>query len=184
MWHIWTSHATHTCKWATSHIPRSRVADAPNCQERQQHNLFIYVTWLVHMCDVTHSYVWHDSCICVTRLIHMCDVTHSYVWRDSRDSIICFRRLVYMCGTHFTLGGSYMCDVTHAYVWGDSYVVSQTHNIAKSSMNESCRTYEWVTSHIGMSHVTHMKESCRRRTKLPRALWMSHVTHMNESRHT
>jgi len=27
-------------------------------------------------------------------------------------------------------------------------------------MNESCHTYEWVTSHIWMSHVTHMNESC------------------------
>jgi len=21
------------------------------------------VTWLIHMCDMTHSYVWHDSCV-------------------------------------------------------------------------------------------------------------------------
>jgi len=27
-------------------------------------------------------------------------------------------------------------------------------------MNESCHTYEWVMSHIWMSHVTHMNESC------------------------
>ena len=28
------------------------------------------------------SYVWHDSFICVTWLVHMCDMTHSYVtWR-------------------------------------------------------------------------------------------------------
>jgi len=36
-----------------------------------------------NMCDMTHSYVWHDSFICVTWLIHMCDMTHSYVWHDS-----------------------------------------------------------------------------------------------------
>jgi len=35
------------------------------------------------MCDMTHSYVWHDSFIRVTWLIHMCDMTHSYVWHDS-----------------------------------------------------------------------------------------------------
>ena len=27
------------------------------------------VTWLIHMCDMTHSYVWHDSFICETWLI-------------------------------------------------------------------------------------------------------------------
>jgi len=26
---------------------------------------------------MTHSYMWHDSFICVTWLIHMCDITHS-----------------------------------------------------------------------------------------------------------
>jgi len=37
-------------------------------------------------------------------------------------------------------------------------------------MKESCHTYEWVMSHIWMSHVSH--------------IWMSHVTHMSESRDT
>jgi len=40
----------------------------------------IRVPWRIHMCDMTHSYVWHDAFICVTWLIHMCDMTHSYVW--------------------------------------------------------------------------------------------------------
>jgi len=43
----------------------------------------LYVSWLDHLCGMTHSYVWHDSFICVTWLIHMCDMTHSYVWHDS-----------------------------------------------------------------------------------------------------
>jgi len=30
---------------------------------------FINVTWLIHQCDMTHSYVWHDSFICETRLL-------------------------------------------------------------------------------------------------------------------
>jgi len=41
------------------------------------HVSFICVTWLLYVCGMTHSYVWHDSC--------MCDMTHSYtythVWR-------------------------------------------------------------------------------------------------------
>jgi len=31
----------------------------------------------IHMCDMTHSSVWHDSFICVTWLIYMGDMTHS-----------------------------------------------------------------------------------------------------------
>ena len=32
---------------------------------------FICVTWLTRMCDLTHSYVWHDSCIYVTWFIYL-----------------------------------------------------------------------------------------------------------------
>jgi len=44
---------------------------------------FIHVTWLIHTCDLTHSYMWLDSFIHVTWLIHTCDFTHSYMWLDS-----------------------------------------------------------------------------------------------------
>jgi len=61
---------------------------------------FIYVTLLLHICDMTHSYVWHDSFIwrrrrvpwlvlepsigavglsTLRRLIHICDMSHSRV---------------------------------------------------------------------------------------------------------
>ena len=73
---------------------------------------FICVTWLIHMCDTTHSYVWHDSFIhvtwpfiYVTWLIHICDMTHSYMWHDS---FICVTWLIHMCG------------VSHSYMWRDS----------------------------------------------------------------
>ena len=53
------------------------------------HDSFIRVTWLIHVCYMTHSYVWHDSFIwhasfiCVTWLIHKCDKPHSYLWHES-----------------------------------------------------------------------------------------------------
>jgi len=60
------------------------------------------MTWLFHMCGVTHLHVWRDSFACVTWLILMCGVTHSHVWRDS---FACVAWLIRMCG------------VTHSYVW-------------------------------------------------------------------
>jgi len=79
------------------------------------HDSFIVVIWLIHMrgmayvcmCDTTHSYVWHDSFICVTWLIHMCDMTHSYV---SHDACMCVTRLIHMR------------DITHSYVRHDSFI--------------------------------------------------------------
>ena len=84
------------------------------------------MTWLIHMCDMAHSYVYHDSFMCVTRLIHMCDMTHSYVWHDS---FICVTWLIHVCGMtpvmtrwcvwhdSFMWHGSFVCEnMTHLYV--------------------------------------------------------------------
>jgi len=59
-----------------------------------RHDSFISVTELIHMCDMTHSYVWHNSFMCVTWLIHMRDMTHLYVWQDS---FICVTWVIHMC---------------------------------------------------------------------------------------
>jgi len=83
------------------------------------------------MCDMTHSCVWHGSFLCVTWLIHICDVTLSYVWRVSWPSRveafacvtqrICATWLILMwhdsfeCVTWLIL----MCDMTHSHVWHD-----------------------------------------------------------------
>jgi len=65
-----------------------------------------------------------------------------------------------------------------------------------ATSDELCHTYESVTSHVRMSHVTNMNESCHtyewvmsrmRSAGLQRVMShirMSHVSHMNESCHT
>jgi len=47
------------------------------------HDSFIQVTWLVHVCDATHSYVWNHSIIWMKWLCHICDIFPSYVWHYS-----------------------------------------------------------------------------------------------------
>ena len=94
------------------------------------------------MCDMTHSYAWHDSFICVTWLIHMCDMTHSYVWHDSfimwhithshvsHDSFICCIRLMDNSSSTWHMTRSYvrhdspaiMWHTTHSYVSHDSFI--------------------------------------------------------------
>jgi len=92
------------------------------------------VTWPTRMCDMTHSYVWHDPLICVTRPTHMCDMTHSYVWHDP---FICVTRPVHMCDTthsyvwHDPLicvtWPTHMCDMTHSHVWHDTLICVTWH---------------------------------------------------------
>jgi len=83
------------------------------------------VTWLMHMCDMTHSYVWHDSCICVTWLIHMYDMTHAYVF-------MCETRLVHTC------------DMTRSHVWHDS-LECVTRIIGVCDVAPSWEWCDWIT---------------------------------------
>jgi len=70
-----------------------------------RHESFVCATWLMYMCDMTHSHVWHDSFTCVTWLIHTCGMNHSHVRHDSH---ICAARLIHTC------------DITRWYVWHGS----------------------------------------------------------------
>jgi len=119
------------------------------------------VTWLIYVCDMTHSCVWHDSFMCVTWLIHVCYMTHLCVWHDS---LMCVTWLINVCDR---TRGTHMNESCHTHEW----VMSHTWMSHVTHMNEA---HTWM-SHTWMSHVTHMKES---------HTWMSHVTHMNESCHT
>jgi len=83
------------------------------------------VTWLIHVCDVTHSHmsnltsedettwkmVWH---ICL-----QCDMTHSCVWYDS---FLCVTWLIHVWYDSFICVSwlIHMCDMTHSHVWCES----------------------------------------------------------------
>ena len=73
-----------------------------------------------------------------------------------------------------------MNEACHTYEW----VMSHIWMSHVKHMNGSCHTHEWVTSHIWMSHVKHMNESCHTHEWVMLHVWMSHVTHMNGSCHT
>jgi len=77
----------------------------------------------------------------------------------------------------------------HELITHESRYMSRTHHTWVAYVtfdviqNESCHTYEWVMSHIWMSHVTQVNESCHTCEWVMSHIWMSHVTHMNESCH-
>jgi len=48
------------------------------------HGLKIFVTWLIHVCDMTRSSVWYDSFIHVIWLIHMYDM-----YSCTREPYVC-----------------------------------------------------------------------------------------------
>ena len=107
--------------------------------------MFIRVTWLIYMCDITDSYVWRDSFARAKWLIGTCDMTNSYVWHISftgsaRISIIPMTWLI--C----------MCDMTHSYKWHDS-VLRVTWLIHRIGEYKD-RTFYFYRARL-MSDITH-----------------------------
>jgi len=102
---IWMSHVAY--EWCLmSHPPRHTFLCIKittytylflciNMNQNSDSLIFICVPWLIHVCDMTHSCVRHDSFMCATWLIHVCDMPHSCV----SDSFIflCVTWLIHVC---------------------------------------------------------------------------------------
>jgi len=119
-WLVYMCDMIHATKW--------QLCCSLRVRDSVWHDWFICVTWiihmldmterchtLVHMCNMTLSYVGHDSChtyepVCVTWIIHMLDMTDRYV---QHDSFICWTWLI--------------CNMTHSCVWHDLYATWLIH---------------------------------------------------------
>jgi len=66
-------------------------------------------------------------------------------------------------------------ESNHKYEW----VMSHIRMSHYTRINASCHTYEWAMSHTRIGHVTHMQEALDQCDTSH--IWISHVTHMNES---
>ena len=67
-----------------------------------------------------------------------------------------------------------------SHIWR-SHVTHMKRMNYVACMNQSCRTYEGVMSHIWMSHVAHICESCHTYKWVMSHTWISHVAHTNTS---
>ena len=155
-----------------------------------------------HNCDITVTSQW-----LATRLIHVTIMTSlwshnnsrqdsftSQLWRhydvtiESRD----VNRDVTIMTSPLRRNDSWQDSFTSqlsAWLlarcdWQQNSFTSQllrvmSHMSHVTHMNESCHTYEWVTSRIWMGHVTSMSGSCHTYEWVMSHIWMGHVTHMN-----
>jgi len=82
--HIWMSQETHMNE-SHCNILQYQNESCDMSRDIPPAIILYYICNLVlhclilHMCDMTHSHVCHDSFICVTWLIHMCAMTHYFV---------------------------------------------------------------------------------------------------------
>jgi len=85
--HIWMCHVTHMNETCHTDGPGNTTL----CDSHHMSHVWVMshvIVWyyLVHLCDVSHSYVWHDSYICAPWLIHICDRTLWLAQCDSHDT--------------------------------------------------------------------------------------------------
>jgi len=112
--------------------------------------------WLISMCNMTHSHVWHDSFTCVAWRTRMC------AWSMSHMRIRHATRVNETCHTceWVTLRIEISHSDTSANVHAHMRIRHATH------VNETCHTCEWVTLHMEIvrtrhaTHVTHAHTSC------------------------
>jgi len=133
--HIYTSqfkHVNASCRTYKSVI----VTNMNMCDMTHSyvwHDSSIRVTWCIHVCKLNHVYVWYDSFICVTWLIYMCDMTHLYVWLDSCISSALVNKLCTCKAgvdryTHTGMITNIICDMTHPHGDMTHHVCDMTHS--------------------------------------------------------
>ena len=129
----------------------------------------MYVTWLIHTCDMTHSYVWHDSIvyvtwliqrtadegvrslICVTWLVHTCEMSNPYGCHDSSTCMMWpYERVM----SHVWMSHGTLMDVTWLlYKLYDSYAWHASCIRVKCQIHMVAMTYPYLWRE-------YMTESC------------------------
>jgi len=132
-WHTYESHrAQHTCALVVRGAYAVRDVISLGCSCEASYHSFECThlkreTWLIHTCDMTHSYMWHDSFVHVTWLIPTCDVI----------SLVCSCEASYhsfKCTRLHDSSRLMTCDMTHSYMWHDSFTWYMHHDSLTSCM--------------------------------------------------
>jgi len=155
--------------------------------------LLMRVTWLVHvkllfhgrrrlLCDMTHSYVWHDSAseIYWTWLIDVCDIdvcdieplrdmTHPCVWHDSSIWHDPFMRVTSLIYATWLI---HACEMTHSCVWHDSTIVRDP-----CDMTPSCVQHDSFMRVTWLNVVTWLLHACDKTQRRD----MTHLCVWNDS---
>jgi len=127
-----------------------------------------FVTWLIHMCDMTHlsmwlDYVWYDTCLYETWLIYFFSKKECPdLSRMCHDSFLSVIWLIHMLWHDSFIRETWLihiCEVTYSYVWHDSFTYEKwfihifdvTHSYV---WHDSLTRVTWLAP---MGHVRHIR---------------------------
>ena len=164
---IWMSNVTrmnescHACEWVMSRIWMSHVTHMnESCHTYEgvisgaRYDSWPQI-WLMHMRDMTHWYMWHDSFVRVTCLIREQRFYKLFALELGTSRI----RMNHVARTN---------ESCRTYEWIMSHV--RMNHVARTN---ECHAYEWVVCHTYEWVMPHTHERVMSHT------WMSHVTRMN-----
>jgi len=161
--HLWMRHATRMHEWVTppflclfTRVTRLSPHDSQMRHATRMNGWVIHkwvtspflcsltcTTWLSPMCDMTQSYVWHDSFICEPRhtwvsrhVTRMNETCHTYEWVSHLTLLVLI----------------YTWDKTQTNVWHDSIICEPRHTWVCVT---SRHTYAWDLPHVWMSEAPH-----------------------------
>jgi len=119
------------------------------------------VTWPIHVCDMTHSCVWHDVRERLGDIPHsqsawVSDMTHSYVWHNPCICVTCLRRTpLWRTTTRATTWAtcrvySNICAMTNSDVWHDWFArVTWRIHVRDLSQENAVVTYHNPLDNVG-----------------------------------
>jgi len=179
------------CVWETSHMLDS------------WYDSFMCAVWLIHMCDMTHSYVWHDSFIWDTTHVghdsSVRDLTYSYVSHyllqmtvEALERVMSSARSATQLQHHCNSGRRHarlqsavaagaaegrLCGMTRSCVWRDSFM-------CVAWLIHSCRTrlvHMWPGAFVYVAwriHVCDMAYSYIWHGSFMYVTWLIHICDM------
>ena len=171
-----------TYEWGMSHIWRNHVLHAiescPTCEcevggrtPRMCTLRMSHVPRVNDSCPIYElimSYIWMS---CISHAIESYESCPTYEWFMShiwRNHVVHMNESCPTCECEVGGRTPRMCTLRMSHV---------------PHMNESCLTYEWVVSHMRlshMSHVPHLYDSCPTYQGIMSYIRMSHVPHIND----
>jgi len=163
IWPIDICEILHVCM---SHVSVTRHLDTRDMTHcNMLHDPLIYVTRLIHMCEMLHLYdKYHWSCSFTWRM-DICDMTH---WHDP---------LIY---AHLYV--TWLINTTHWYVWNTScvYVTCLSDTTPGHTWHDSL---QYVTRPIDMCEMLHLYDRFHWNCNTPKST-KSRISSFSESRST
>jgi len=128
------------------------------------HDSYMYVTWLIDVCNTTNRCMWRDLVMCVTWAMYVTWLMTR--WCTWHDSFIYVTRLNHTCDTT----RSYIFDTTHPSVRHDSsiYVKRLVH------MRDMTHSYVRHNSSIYVKRLVHVRDMTHLYVRHD-ASWLTHV---------